>query len=63
MDIFDIDTNVNYEIEKDNCRRTSDRLKQKYRSAGVDLVIISIKHLDTDLGAMNEYLRKWIRPD
>lgn len=63
LDLYDIDTKTVYEIESKQYLAESERLKAKYRTAGVDIVIISIHGLSGDIMAMQTYLKSFIRPD
>jgi hypothetical protein len=63
MDVFDIDTNVDYELESEKSLANSERIKEKYRQAGIELVIIQIRNWNDSLGWLQEYIRLWIRPD
>ena len=63
MDVFDLDTNVNYELESEPSISASIKKKDKYRQAGVDLVIIQIRDWNDSMGYLAEYIKQWIRPD
>ena len=63
MDVFDIDTSVDYEIESEKSIANIERSKEKYRQAGVELVIIQIRDWNDSIGWLQEYIRHWIRPD
>ena len=63
MDVFDITCGVDYEIESDAYLKRSARRKQKYKQAGVELVIIQIRNWTDDIGWLSDYIKQWIRPD
>jgi len=58
-----IDTNVDYELESEPSIAASIKKKDKYRQAGVDLVIIQIRDWNDSMGYLAEYIKRWIRPD
>jgi len=62
IDVFDIDTNTMYEIESEKSIANSMKAKEKYRQAGVDLVIIQIRNWEDSIGWLADYIRMWIRP-
>jgi len=63
IDVFDIDTNVMYELETERSIANIMRNKEKYHQAGVDLVIIQLPRHTTDIGEMADYVKRFIRPD
>ena len=63
LDVLDIDTNVNYEIETEKSIANINRKKEKYLQAGIDLVIIQINNWEDSIGWLADYIRMWIRPD
>ena len=63
LDVFDIDTNVIYEIETEKSIANINRNKKKYQQAGVDIVIIQIRNWEDSIGWLTDYIKMWIRPD
>ena len=63
LDVFDITTSVNYEIESEKSIANSNRAKEKYRQAGIELVIIQIRNWNDSISWLDDYIKHWIRPD
>ena len=63
MDVYDITSKVNYEIETEKSLANSLRFKEKYRQIGVDLVIIQIHNLPSDFVSMRDHIISFVRPD
>ena len=63
LDVYDIDTNVIYEIETEKSIANSRKAKEKYQQTGVDIVIIQIKDWTDSIGWLSDYIKMWIRPD
>lgn len=61
IDVFDIDTNVMYELETEKSIANSRKAKEKYKQAGVDLVIIQIRNWTDSMSWLTDYIRHWIR--
>ena len=62
-DVFDLETNVLYELESEQSTAKIMRRKDKFLQAGIDLVIIKLPLHTTDLGEIAEYIKNYIRPD
>lgn len=60
LDLYDIDAKVIYEIESTNNRL---KTKKKYEHAGIDVIVIPIRKMPTDINKMEVFLNEWIRPD
>ena len=63
MDVFDITTSVDYEIENERSLANINRAKEKYRQAGIELVIIQIRNWNDSISWLDDYIKHWIRPD
>ena len=63
MDVLDLDTNTNYELESEKSIANTMRKKEKYLQAGIDLVVIRLPTYTTDIGEITEYVKRYIRPD
>ena len=63
MDVFDLTTNVDYEVETERYLKKTMRNKDKYYQAGVDLVVIQIYSWNDDMVWLSDFIKHWIRPD
>jgi len=61
--VLDLTTNVNYEIESEPSIANSRRAKEKYKQAGIALVIIQIREWNDSIRWLHDYINQWIRPD
>ena len=62
-DVLDIDCNVLYELESEQCSSDIMKRKKVFLNAGIDLVIIKLPQHTMDFGEIAEYIRRFIRPD
>ena len=63
MDVYDLETSVDYEIESEPSMKAAIRYNSKYKQAGIDVVIIQIRDWNDSIGWLQEYIKMWIRPD
>ena len=63
LDVLDLDTNCNYELESEKSIANTMRKKEKYLQAGIDLVVIRLPTYTTDIGEITDYVKRYIRPD
>ena len=62
-DVYDMETNCLYEIESEQLTSDIIRRKEKFLTAGVDLIIIKLPLYTMDFGEIADYVKRFIRPD
>ena len=63
VDCFDITTQTIYEVETEKSIANTMKNKDKYKQAGVDLIIIQLHRWDGDLNTLDDFVKQYIRPD
>ena len=62
-DLFDLNTRIQYEVETEKSIANINKMKEKYRQTGIDLIIVQIKKMPNDIKGMETYIDQFTRPD
>ena len=61
-DLLDVSARVQYEIESERSLSKSNKIKEKYKQANIDLIIVQIHKMPNHIDEISEYLKPYIRP-